>query len=301
MLLSQFPHDLGMNGEKHVHEGSRIRRCTRTCCDKRAYLCQYVLQKFWIHATLARFGPLPQIFLQNQVENDATLPLLQVDLVLSHIAEALLDGFGQHSIELALRSFPPADGQVLPHEIDGPELAHLPVSPSHLFPVPHHRAAMTHRLRTQRTSKRRRPNHIQRQALHVLFRLKVLAALRKPAHNGTKLHHIRAHHGPPLGHACDGKRRRKHLVHLLPLLAAGRDDVPLSDQRIDHLGLLHVLLVVALHGQVLCDVRVGDDADAGRQGPEVEVENSGQIVQVGHGRYGGLDVRVFGEEGKRIA
>ena len=38
-----------------------------------------------------------------------------------------------------------------------------------------------------------------------------------------------------------------------------------------------------------------------RQGPEVEVEDAGEIVEVGHGCHGGLDVAVFGEEGEGFA
>lgn len=57
-----------------------------------------------------------------------------------------------------------------------------------------------------------------------------------------------------------------------------------------------MLLVVPRDGQVLGDVRIGNDTHAGPEGPEIQVEDPWEFVLVHHRRYEDLDGAVFREE-----
>ena len=86
----------------------------------------------------------------------------------------------------------------------------------------------------------------------------------------------------------------------LPPCALRCYDVTFPYHGIDGPYLLFVLLVVPCDGQVEGDVGVRDYADAGSNGPEIEVEDPWEVVLLGHCSHDDLDVAVFWERGERL-
>jgi hypothetical protein len=74
--------------------------------------------------------------------------------------------------------------------------------------------------------------------------------------NRAKLHHFRSDHTSHVGDVLDREGRTHHLVQMFPPRSVRSDDIPLSDERIDHNPFHWMLRVVSSNRYVLSNVGV---------------------------------------------